>query len=80
MTDRKYKRPLPLCKPGYFCLACPYDDCIRPSWAESRTKEEGDMLAKSGMMGIWISIGMRIAYERKKKSQALQHLAHQKNL
>lgn len=38
------------------------------------------MLAKSGMMGIWISIGMRIAYERKKKSQALQHLAHQKNL
>lgn len=80
MTDRKYKRPLPLCKPGYFCLECPYDDCIRPSWAESRTKEEGDMLAKSGMMGIWISIGMRSAYERKKRAKRCNTWPTKKNL
>lgn len=38
------------------------------------------MLAQSGMMKIWLSITMRNAYERKKKSQALQHSAHKKNL
>jgi len=46
--------PPPLCKPGYFCLACPYPDCIRPSGGSCSnvTQEEAYMLSLVGMACI----------------------------
>lgn len=46
--------PPPLCKPGYFCLTCPYPRCIRPSHGncESMTQEEVYMLSLAGMSRI----------------------------
>lgn len=55
------------CKPGYHCLSCPYDDCVRPSsWRPLTTADEVRMLDRSGISGIWISIGKMNASERKK--------------
>ena len=43
--------PPPLCKPGYFCLTCPYPRCIRPGYGSCRnvTREETYMLSLVGM-------------------------------
>lgn len=51
------------CKPGYHCLQCPYPQCIRPSWADTATKEEGYMLACAGML-----------YKRKKRAERMARL------
>lgn len=54
--------PPPLCKPGYFCLTCPYPRCIRPGYGSCNnvTKEEAYMLSLAGMA--------RISKQRKKRA------------
>lgn len=57
------KKPVPpLCKPGYFCLACPYPRCIRPGYGSCNnvTREETYMLSLAGMA--------RISKQRKKRA------------
>lgn len=48
---RRPVTPPPLCKPGYFCLACPYPRCIRPGYGSCNnvTQEEAYMLSLVGM-------------------------------
>lgn len=66
MRGRRKVR-LPFCRPGYFCLVCPYQDCIRPnSWIPKITSEEAMMLDRSGMLGLWISIGKMNKAKRKR--------------
>ena len=64
--------PPPLCKPGYFCLTCPYPRCIRPGYGSCNnvTQEETYMLSLVGMA--------RIGNQRKKKSRALRRPAKPK--
>lgn len=54
--------PPPLCKPGYFCLTCPYPRCIRTSYGGcgNATREEIHMLSLAGMA--------RISKQRKKRA------------
>lgn len=61
MTRRKPVPP-PLCKPGYFCLACPYPRCIRKDYGGcgNATREETYMLSLAGMA--------RISKQRKKRA------------
>lgn len=59
------KKPVPpLCRPGYFCLTCPYPRCIRPSagggGCNNATREEIYMLSLAGMA--------RISKQRKKRA------------
>ena len=56
--------PPPLCKPGYFCLTCPYPRCIRPGYGSCNnvTREEVYMLSLVGMA--------RISKQRKKEPDA----------
>jgi hypothetical protein len=43
----------PLCRPGYFCLECPYHECLAPARNIMPTAEEAEMLAKSGITIVW---------------------------
>lgn len=52
MGEKAISPPPPLCKPGYFCLTCPYPSCIRPSRFCNTTQEEIYMLSLVGMAHI----------------------------